>query len=64
MYVYGRKDAANGLLTRAMYLMLRQQSLLCVPWCGLVVVPVMRLDSVIIEAAADSCRGRGELPRL
>ena len=27
----------------------------------LVVVSVMRLDSVIIEAAADSCRGTGEL---
>ena len=57
-------DAATGLLTGGHVSFIERQSLLCVPWCGLVVVPVMRLDSVIIEAAADSCRGRGEVPGL
>ena len=58
-------DAANGLLTGghpSYDFILSAES----PVCPLMLVPVlvMRLDSVIIEAAADSCRGRGEVPGL
>ena len=56
-------DAATGLLTGG-HVSYVETIVACVSPAVLVVVSVMRLDSVIIEAAADSCRGRGELPGL